>query len=59
MFMNIMVSPLVAAEITVFITISFGWFNSSRYAICLPAPPFMNRQLMKITRVPATTKVKF
>ena len=50
-----MVSPLVADEITVFITIELGWFLGSRFDMRLPAPPFMNRQLMKMIRVPATT----
>ena len=58
--MIINVRPLVAADITVFITIAFG-------LVCIisdevrspPAPPLINRPVIRIMRVPVTTIVKF
>jgi hypothetical protein len=50
-------SPAVAAEITVFITTTFGSLSSSE--IDIAAPAFINNDVINIIRVPAIRKLIF
>ena len=57
--MIIRVRPLVAEEMTVFMTIALGLVYMSSEAVREPpAPPLMKRPVIRIIRVPATTIVK-
>ena len=47
--------PDVAAEMTVFMTMRFGLISS--VDIVMLAPAFMNNMVMRMTRVPATSKL--
>ena len=49
--------PLEEEAMTVFITIKLGEFVGVTSLIILPAPPFIKRELIRITRVPVTPKV--
>jgi hypothetical protein len=54
-FINIIVRPLLAEAITVFITMLLGEFFSFTITISFAAPPFMKRQLMRMMIVPETS----
>ena len=47
--------PDEAADITVFMTMRFGLLSSTD--ICKTAPEFMNREVIKIIKVPASRKL--
>ena len=50
---QVIVIPAAAAEIMVFMTILLGLLSSSE--IFMAAPAFMNKLVIKITRVPETS----
>jgi hypothetical protein len=54
-FMRATKNPEDAAEITVFITILLGLSSSSE--ICIWAPAFMKREVIRMIRVPAIKKL--
>ena len=56
---TVWVRPLVAEAITVFITIAFGVVQADSSISKPPAPPLMNRPVIRINRLPVTTKVWF
>lgn len=53
------VSPEVADEITVFITIAFGPANAPASCYGPPAPPLMTSPVMRMNKVPVVNMVKF
>ena len=48
----------MAAAITVFMTTLFGFFSMPPSEIYIPAPAFMNKDEMRIIRVPPIKKLR-